>query len=264
MIPIKDENPTESPAYVTYGLIAACVLVFLWQQSLGAVGGERAVYALGFIPATLFTEVRLPPEVALVSPEMTLITSMFLHGGWMHLLGNMLYLWIFGNNIEEATGGPVRFLLFYLLCGLAAALAQGFAAPTSVVPMVGASGAISGVLGAYLLLFPHARVLALVPIVFFLHFAQVPAILVLGLWFVLQLLYASFDSGGQGGGVAWWAHIGGFVAGMVLITVFRDPRFPLFGNPRRRGPPPFPRRWDDDDDFRGGPWGGRRGRGPWG
>jgi membrane associated rhomboid family serine protease len=159
---------------------------------------------------------------------------MFLHGGWMHLIGNMLYLWIFGNNVEDAMG-HVRFPIFYLLCGIAAALAQGFYDPNSAVPMIGASGAIGGVLGGYLLLYPRARVLVLIPLGFFTQLIRIPALAVLGFWFVLQFIQSALSSG-EGGGVAYWAHIGGFVAGMVLILVFRDKGIPLLGRPRRRGP----------------------------
>src|SRR5262245_16986711 len=161
MIPIHDDNPTHRTPIVTIALIVACVLVYLWQVSLGSRAGA-VVYSFGFIPAVLFTDVSLPPELAVVPAWVTLFTSMFLHGGFMHLGGNMLYLWVFGNNSEDVCG-HLRFLLFYLLCGVAAAFAQALPNPASEVPMIGASGAISGLLGAYLLLFPRARVHVLIP-----------------------------------------------------------------------------------------------------
>jgi len=156
MIPLHDDNPTTIRPLVTITIIVLCVLVFLWELSLGPEGLQRAVYAFGAIPAVLFDRVELNPALAVIPAELTLVTSMFMHGGWMHLISNMLYLWIFGNNIEDAMGHG-RFILFYLLCGLAAALAHAALDPGSRVPMIGASGAISGVLGAYLLLYPHAR-----------------------------------------------------------------------------------------------------------
>ncbi len=232
MIPLHDDNPTTIKPVVTVGLIVACALAFLWQLSLGQPAGSKAVYSLGMIPAVLFGDRELPPNLMLVPPEATLITSMFLHGGWMHLIGNMLYLWIFGNNIEDAMGHG-RFVVFYLVCGVAAALAQASLDQTSVIPMIGASGAISGVLGAYLVLYPKARVMVLVPLWIFWRIFHLPAMAVLGFWFVLQFINAAL-AGEGGGGVAWWAHIGGFAVGMALILVFRHKHVPLFG--RRRGP----------------------------
>jgi membrane associated rhomboid family serine protease len=155
---------------------------------------------------------------------------MFLHGSWMHLIGNMLYLWVFGNNIEDIMG-HARFILFYVVCGVLAALSHALTDPTSTVPMVGASGAISGVLGAYLLLFPHARVLLLAPIV---GTTYVPAGIVLGFWFVMQLLNGGASIGSQGGGVAFFAHIGGFITGMILIGFFKRPEVRFFTPGRTR------------------------------
>ncbi|PSQ92901.1 MAG: rhomboid family intramembrane serine protease, partial [Proteobacteria bacterium SW_6_67_9] len=185
MIPLKDDNPTEIPPLVSYTVLAACVAVFLWQFSLVQSAQREMVFALGMIPAVLFGQASLPPDVALVPPVATLFTSMFLHGGWMHLIGNMLYLWIFGDNVEDAMG-HTRFLVFYLLCGLAAALAQAALNPGSEVPMVGASGAISGLLGAYLVLHPKAHVLVLIPLGVFTQIVRLPALVVLLLWFGLQ------------------------------------------------------------------------------
>ncbi len=229
MIPLHDDNPTHITPYVTYSLIAICVFVFLWQQSLGPAA-EQAVYALGVIPAVLFNYASLPAGLDVIPPWMSIFTSMFMHGSWMHLLGNMLYLWIFGDNVE-ASMGHARFIVFYLLCGVAAALAQAVPDPQSTVPMVGASGAISGVLGAYLLLYPHARVLVFIPLGFFMFSERIPAGWVLGFWFLMQLISSS-ASAGQQGGVAFGAHIGGFIAGMALISFFKYRHVQLFAPPR--------------------------------
>jgi membrane associated rhomboid family serine protease len=245
MIPLYDDNPTVRTPYVTIGLIAACVLVFLWQVSLGAREGQYAVYSFGFIPAVFFDEASLPAELALIPSGLTLVSSMFLHGDLMHIAGNMLYLWIFGNNIEDVCGHG-RFIVFYLLCGVAAALAQAVPDPASEIPMIGASGAISGVLGAYLVLFPHARVYVLVPFGFmFVHDLKAGWLLVV--WFVFQLVSGAL-SDSSGGGVAFWAHAGGFVAGMALIWLFRDRSLV---NARRRGRTRIPPTWTR----RGRPWG---------
>jgi membrane associated rhomboid family serine protease len=172
----------------------------------------------------------LPPDLELVPPSVTILTSMFMHGGWMHLIGNMLYLWIFGDNVEDSMGHG-RFIVFYLLCGVAAALAQAIPEPNSQIPMVGASGAISGVLGAYLLLHPHARVLVAVPFGFILHTMRLPAGIVLALWFGLQLFSNLMTQPGEGG-VAFRAHIGGFVAGMLLVGIFKKRHIRLFAPAR--------------------------------
>ena len=236
MIPLHDDNPTTLTPIVTVGLILACVAVFLWQVTLPPGAAVRAVYAYGMIPAVLFGE----HELAAIPAAASVLTSMFLHGGWMHLIGNMLYLWIFGNNVEDAMGHG-RFVVFYLLSGLAAALAQAFQDPGSAVPMIGASGAIGGVLGAYLLLYPQARVLVLIPLGFFFYTLRIRALYVLGFWFVLQFFQSAMTAGQQGG-VAYWAHIGGFLAGMVLILPFRRKGFPLFAGPQgSRGPAPSAR-----------------------
>lgn len=253
MIPVNDDNPTERPAIVTVALIAACVLVHLWQMTLGEREGQQAAYALGMIPAVLLGGQRLHPELVLVDPWVTLFSSMFLHGGLLHLGGNMLYLWIFGNNVEDALG-RVRFILFYLACGVAAALLQAFVDPQSTIPMIGASGAISGVLGAYLLLFPRANVLVLIPLGWFTQLRPLPAIFVLGFYFVLQLISAALDDGQ--GGVAFYAHIGGFIAGMALLPLVKRREVRLFSQKRQ---PPRPavriRRWRRPWDRQQGPWG---------
>ncbi len=225
MIPLHDDNPTDIFPYLTITFIVACVLVFFWQLSLGPEG-QKAIYALGVIPASLLQGKSLPPDLYLIPAQLTLVTSMFLHGGWMHLIGNMLFLWIFGNNVEDAMGHS-RFIIFYIVCGFAAAFAQALPNPESVVPMIGASGAISGVLGAYLLLHPRARVLVAIPIGIFIHTMKLPAMAVLGFWFVLQLINSLLTGVGSGG-VAWGAHIGGFVAGVLLIPIFKYRRVRLF------------------------------------
>ena len=230
MIPLRDDNPSSSKPFVTMTFVGLCVLVFLWQFSLGGEGGQRAVYSLGVIPAVLLGGLNLPPELQVVPPSLTILTSMFMHGGWMHLIGNMLYLWIFGDNVEDSMGHG-RFIVFYLLCGVAAALAQAIPEPNSQIPMVGASGAISGVLGAYLLLHPHARVLVAVPFGFILHTMRLPAGLVRVLWFGLQLVSNLMTQPGQGG-VAFRAHIGGFVAGMLLVGIFKKRNIRLFAPAR--------------------------------
>jgi membrane associated rhomboid family serine protease len=233
MIPLRDDNPSELRPIVAITLIVICTLVFLWQISHGTQGAQTVIYSLGLIPSVLFGINELPAELATVPPTLTILTSMFLHGGWLHLIGNMLYLWIFGDNVEDAMG-HVRFTIFYVLCGVAAAFAQAIPDPNSTVPMVGASGAISGVLGAYLLLYPHARVLVAIPIGFYLHTMRLPAGIVLLLWFGLQFLSNMLTASSGGGGVAFRAHIGGFVAGMVLVTVFKRRGFRLM-NPIRTG-----------------------------
>ncbi|HEY8549465.1 MAG TPA: rhomboid family intramembrane serine protease [Vicinamibacterales bacterium] len=210
MIPLRDVIPSRTRPVVTVGLIVLNAAVFLYEQSLTDRQLQRFAFGWGLVPAE-FTWT-------------SVVTSMFLHGSWGHFLGNMLYLWIFGDNIEDRLG-HLRFLVFYLLCGTLAALGQVFVNMGSLVPMIGASGAISGVLGAYLVLFPHSRVLTLVPIFFVLQLIEVPAVLLLGLWFLVQLLSGVGSLGAEAdiGGVAFWAHAGGFIAGAALVTVFKRP-----------------------------------------
>jgi membrane associated rhomboid family serine protease len=243
VFPISDDNPRRHLApVVNYAIIGACVLVFFWQLSLGERQGELAVFGFGMIPARLFGGAELPPDLVAVPAWATVLTSMFMHGSLLHLGGNMLYLWIFGDNIEDSMGHG-RYLAFYLLCGVAAALTQGLIDPTSEVPMVGASGAISGVLGAYILLHPGATVRVLIFLGVFAWVAHVPALLVLGFWFFGQLLAAA-SGGASEPGVAFWAHIGGFGAGFVLVSFFKRswvrlmerPRHRAFQLERRRGP----------------------------
>ena len=223
MFPLKDDNPSNTAPIVTVALIVLNTLFFVYQISLEAGGadGARASQAFieefGLVPCRLTGACRVGPE--LPSPVLTIFTSMFMHGGLFHIGGNMLYLWIFGNNVED-TLGHGRYLLFYLLSGVAAALAQTAVGPSSTVPMVGASGAVSGVLGAYLILFPGAHVTTLIILGFFFRLVHIPAMVVLGFWIVLQLL-SGLGSFGSSGGVAFFAHIGGFLAGMGLLFVLK-------------------------------------------
>lgn len=217
MIPLADNNPTRITPLLTYCLIALNLVAFAGQL-LSPYGFEWSVAAYGLIPARLFTEFSdVAPGAA--SPLTSLFTSMFLHGSIMHIAGNMLYLWVFGDNIENDLGRP-RFLLLYLLSGLAAAAAQIATGPTSTIPMIGASGAISGILGAYLMLHPKQAITVFVPN---LGLTRMPALTVLGLWFGYQLLYG-FLSNPSEGGVAFFAHIGGFVAGVILVKLLAPSR----------------------------------------
>jgi len=240
MIPLHDDNPTEITPFVTIALIVLCSLVFLYEASLPDHIAQAFVFQYGAIPAAIFGHEDALPDVAVGFPvTVTLLTSMFLHGGWMHLIGNMLYLWIFGNNIEDVMGHG-KFVVFYVVCGILAAMSHALTDPASGVPMVGASGAISGVLGAYLLLFPRAQVMVLIPLGFFTRAMYVPAGFVLGFWFVMQLLSSVMSVGHEGGGVAFFAHVGGFVAGMALIGLFKHPHVRFFAPARHRGW----QRWD--------------------
>jgi len=216
MIPLRDDNPTRTTPVVTIALIALCTLVFLWEITLPGDEQQAAVYLLGFIPAVLFGRAELPEHW--VSPTLSIFTAMFMHGGLMHLLGNMLYLWIFGDNVEDRVG-HARFVLFYLICGAVAALAQALPDMGSRVPMIGASGAVSGVLGAYIVLYPRANVLVLVPLIVVFQTFRVPAWIVLGMWFIGQLANSLLAAPGQVG-VAFGAHVGGFLAGVMLIRLF--------------------------------------------
>ena len=219
MIPLRDRNPSGSFPFVTLALILANVFVFIYEVQLGTdLTSFLKRYAL--IPAEVTAGFRYG-TVSLSDTVAPFFTSMFLHGGWLHLILNMWFLWIFGDNVEDALG-PIRYILFYALCGLAAALAHFVVQPGSTLPVLGASGAIAGVLGAYAVLFPGARVVTLVPVFFFLQIIELPAVILLGYWFILQILSGSIEAlSPMRGGVAWWAHIGGFLAGMVLILVMR-------------------------------------------
>jgi membrane associated rhomboid family serine protease len=226
MIPLKDDSPSALKPFVTISLIVSCACVFLWQRSLDTAASRQAAAALGAIPAVLLTDARLPPDLQWIPRFASPITSMFLHGGWMHLLGNMLFLWIYGDNVEDAMG-HARYLVFYLLCGVAAILAQALSAPESPYPIIGASGAISGVLGAYLLLFPRAKVLTLVLLPFFFTTVELPARLLLLLWFAVQLI-SDLAAPDGGASVAFRAHIGGFLTGMLLVPFLKRRGVPLW------------------------------------
>lgn len=228
MIPLKDDNPSYTKPVVTVSFLAANVAVFLFQLLLSSTGEQIFIFKTAAIPYELthFTDrTQLPipgtnyafPEAFLPFP-LTLFSAMFIHGGFTHIGSNMLYLWIFGNNVEDAMG-HVRFFIFYLVSGLVATLVHVVADPDSTVPMIGASGAIAGVLGAYFILYPQARVKTLVILIFIVQIVHIPAVLLLGFWFLMQILNV-----GGGGGVAWYAHIGGFLAGMFLVRRFERPR----------------------------------------
>ena len=213
MLPLHDDQPTRLRPWVTVSIIICCLATFLWQLSLSETDFDRAVFSLGMIPSVLIGPHFLPTELRVVPSIFTVITSMFLHGGWLHLLGNMLYLWIFGDNVEDILG-KVAFVLFYLACGIVAVFTQAIPEPDSTIPMIGASGAISGILGAYVVFFPKHKVRVAIPFGFFIQILRLPAYVVLLFWFIFQLI--SSAGAGTGGGVAFRAHIGGFVAGLVL------------------------------------------------
>jgi membrane associated rhomboid family serine protease len=212
LIPLRDIGPSRTTPVITIALIVLNVLVFLFELSLGRAV-EAFTFYFGLVPADF--------------AWLNVFTSMFIHGGFLHIAGNMLYLWIFGDNVEDRMGHG-RFLVFYLLCGVAAALAQTITEPNSTVPMIGASGAIAGVMGAYFVLYPKSRIVALVPLFFFFQIIEVPAIFFLGIWFLMQFLsgvgsIAQATRGAPGGGVAFWAHVAGFVAGITGVVAFRRP-----------------------------------------
>ena len=229
MIPLRDNNPRRTVPVVTYVLIALNVLAFFWELSLGR-NLEPELFTIGFIPARFWIAGNWAFDLT------TIAASMFLHGSLLHVGSNMLYLWIFGDNVEDRLG-HVRYTLFYFLCGLGATLAHAAFSPASRIPAIGASGAIAGVLGAYIVLYPHARVTTIIPIFFFITVREIPAVIILGLWFVLQLFSGVGSLGVRDaqdmGGVAYFAHIGGFVIGIVLIALLGGLR-----TPRRQQPPP--------------------------
>ena len=250
LFPISDDNPRSTLPIATFVIIGMNVLVWAAVQGFGSprmLAESMCLYAL--IPGDLLghatpgTQIQVGPSLVCQfdgsANVSSLFTSMFMHGSWFHIIGNMWFLWVFGDNVEDEMG-PVRFVLFYVLCGLAAAGAQIFTDPDSLVPMVGASGAIGGVMGAYALLFPRVRVNLLIILGFYVTTIAVPAIFMLGYWFVLQLLQGIPALGSEQGGVAFWAHVGGFVAGVALVWLFRrrghgGPPGPRIGRPRTRG-----------------------------
>jgi membrane associated rhomboid family serine protease len=237
MFPLRDDNPTTLTPGVTWLLIALCSMVFLYQVYLEATQGPQAAqifaYQYGAVPAAIAGGQKLPESVAIIPAAAGVFTSMFLHGGWMHLIGNMWFLWIFGNNIEEAMG-HLRFLAFYLICGVLASASHILLYPTSTIPTIGASGAIAGVMGAYLMLYPRARVWTLIFLVFFIRLVYLPAGVVLGFWILIQFVNGSIATGQSVGGVAFWAHIGGFISGVLLVGLFKKSNVRFFNPPHRQ------------------------------
>ena len=228
MVPLRDNVPTTITPYITYGLIGANIGIFLYQLGLTPQQLQAFFYSAAVVPCQLSGNIasRCPIPTPQELPELaTLITSQFLHGGFLHIAGNMLFLWIFGNNVEDRLG-HIKFLIFYLACGVLAALSQWFFSPNSGIPSLGASGAIAGVMGAYIIRYPHARVLTLIPLGFFFWTFELPAIFFLGFWFIQQAFYgiaslqAPSNIGMESGGVAYWAHAGGFVFGVILAPLF--------------------------------------------
>jgi len=239
MIPIRDTIPSASFPAVTIGLICVNAIVFIAEINLSARGLDYLFLHWGIVPLR-FTHPQLDANY------FTLLSSLFLHGGWMHVIGNMWSLWIFGDNIEDRLG-RLGFLIFYLLSGLAAGIGHVVTNPASPVPTVGASGAIAGVMGAYLLLFPHARVVTIIPIFIFFQLVEVPAVIFLGIWFVIQLFSGTISfaaSNSNAGGVAWWAHIGGFIVGVLWALPLRRRNRTRFSERRPRS-----YRYDDDDGW---------------
>ena len=222
MIPLKDDNPTDSKPIVTYWLIGICIFVFIIELSSSSYRTGAFFYSFGLIPSVLLGHNQLSQDLYVMPAFLTIFSSMFVHGGFMHLIGNMLYMWIFADNIEDNLG-PKKFIIFYLLCGICAAMAQVMMDTHSQIPMVGASGAIGGILGAYLINHPHAKVLVLIPFGFFSQILKIKAIYVLGFWFIFQFINSALANP-QGGGVAYAAHIGGFISGVILILFFNKKR----------------------------------------
>jgi membrane associated rhomboid family serine protease len=225
VVPLKDDNPVRITPYVTYGLIALNIVIFIYEVTLPEAQLNQFFQTWAIVPRQLTESFEAGYSGSSLAEWSTLISSQFLHGGFLHVAGNMLYLWIFGNNLEEEMGGP-RFLVFYLACGVLAGLAQWFFSAYSETPSLGASGAIAGVMGAYILKFPQVRILTLIPLGIFLAPFRIPAIFFLGFWFVQQALYgvaslnAPVNIGMEGGGIAYWAHAGGFVFGAILGPMF--------------------------------------------
>ena len=220
MIPFRDNIPSRTFPLFTILIIAANVVAFIFELSLSPSALDRFIYHAGVVPAVVFEWPRLHlPVSALFAP---FIMSLFLHGGWLHLIGNMWYLWIFGPGVEDRLG-HIRFLLFYMLCGIGAGIVHTMMNPDATIPTVGASGAIAGVLGAYVVSYPFARVLTLVPIFIFIQIIEIPAIIVLGFWFLMQFISGTaslqVSTSANTGGVAWWAHVGGFIIGIILVSL---------------------------------------------
>jgi membrane associated rhomboid family serine protease len=227
MIPLKSDNPRTSLAIVNTILIVVNILIFFYQFSLGPKAGQRLVNTYGLVPARAELFLQPTPKTAVSFPQMVepLVTSMFLHGGWLHVLGNMLFLWVFGGSVEDRLG-HVPYFFFYMVCGVGSGLFHLIINWGSKIPTIGASGAISGVMGAYIVLYPRSHILTLVPILIVLWPLRLPAVLLLGYWFVLQFLSGVGSLGvTDQGGVAWWAHVGGFLLGGLLVLGHRQPRY---------------------------------------
>ena len=216
--PISDQNPTRNKPVVCWFVILICFILFFWQQSLSNEDLRKLILSFGMIPSVLFGFKELSYELIKIPSELTIFTSIFLHGGWMHLIGNMMYLHIFGDNIEDCMG-RLRFIIFFSLCGTVAALSQSFVNLESAIPMIGASGAISGILGGYLLLFPKAKIRVFFWFFIFIKIFNVPSLIVLGGWLFIQ--FFSFDLNSSDSNIAYGAHIGGFISGMIFIKLFR-------------------------------------------
>ena len=223
MIPLKDSNVRRTFPFITLGLIVINVIVFFHQVSLGPRGEQAFVMTYGMVPAHLEQALEPGSNLSLSDALIPLLTSMFLHGGWLHIIGNMWFLWIFGDNVEDELG-HLQYLIFYLICGLGSGVAQLLFSWGSSAPAIGASGAISGVMGAYLIFFPGSQMLTLVPLLIFFFTVRLPAIVFIGIWFVLQFLsgLGSMQTGASGG-VALWAHVGGFILGILLVKTVMHP-----------------------------------------
>ena len=219
-LPLFDDNKSNAFPVITIGLIVICALVFFAQMAGSAMDQRIFIYAYGAVPAVVTGREYLPAEIVAIPSWLSLMTSTFLHGGWMHILGNMLFLWIYGDNVEDQMG-RLKFLVFYLICGVVASLTHVMIDPGSTTPLVGASGAIAGVMAAYVLMFPRAKIRVIAVILIFIRFTYFPAFVVIGIWAALQIVAVPASLSAEGGGVAYFAHIGGFVAGLVLTPLFK-------------------------------------------
>lgn len=219
MIPLKDTIPSRTYPYINVFLIFVNLCLFFYELSLGSWQLTRFIYTYGLVPRRFFS---FSHQQVAISRYIPLFTSLFLHGGWLHIIGNMLFLWIFGDNVEDSMG-HFKYLVFYLLCGIIAGFFHLYLNPNSSVAAIGASGAISGVMGAYFVLFPGSRIITLLPVFFFFSFVEIPAFVFIGIWFLFQLFSGTISLVTRGiceGGVAWWAHVGGFISGMGLVFIF--------------------------------------------
>ena len=219
--PISDENPVKQKPFCSWLILILCVLIFLYQQNLNYHEEQSTILSFGMIPSVIFNLKQLPNELIIIPSYLTIVSSMFLHGGWMHLIGNMAYLYIFGDNIED-TLGKTKFIIFYILCGTFAALTQAFVDITSEIPMIGASGAISGILGAYIILYPKKKIKVFFWFLIFIRTFNIPSMFVIGGWIFIQ--FFSLNNNAQDN-VAYAAHIGGFIAGLILINLFNKNNF---------------------------------------